>query len=204
MEQLKILVVEDDAIVAEDIANCLLELGHTPIGPAYDIEAARALAFENTFQLALLDIQLEGREDGIILANWIKEKFHLPIIFLTASSDNFTLSKVKEVHPEHYLVKPFNQAQLKAAIEITANNFYNPNPLQEKQGKIFKLNQKLSDPLTEREIDVLLMVDEGFSNQQISEKLFISENTVKTHLKNIFVKTASSSRTDLIYKLHQN
>jgi two-component system, response regulator PdtaR len=204
MEQIKILVVEDDAIVAEDIANCLAELGHLPIGPAYDIETAKELANENPFQLALLDIHLEGREDGIILAAWIKEKFHLPIIFLTASSDSLTLSKVKEVHPEHYLVKPFNQAQLKAAIEITANNFYNPDPFQEKHAKIFKLNQKLNDPLTEREKDVLLMVDEGFSNQQISEKLFISENTVKTHLKNIFVKTASSSRTDLIYKLHQN
>src|SRR5690606_6812629 len=119
---------------------------------------------------------LEGREDGIVLAAWIKEKFHLPVIFLTAFSDSFTLSKVKEVHPEHYLVKPFNQAQLKAAIEITANNFYNPNPLQEKHTKILRLNQKLSDSLTEREIDVLQMVDEGFSNQQISEKLFISEN----------------------------
>lgn len=204
MKRLKILVVEDDAIVAEDIANCLVELGHAPIGPAYDIESAKKLALENTFQLALLDIQLEGREDGIELASWIKDKFHLPIIFLTASSDNFTLSKVKNVHPEHYLVKPFNNAQLKAAIEITANNFYNPNALQEKHTKIFKLNQKLNDPLTEREIDVLLMVDEGYSNQQISEKLFISENTVKTHLKNIFVKTESSSRTDLIYKLHQN
>lgn len=202
MEQLKILVVEDDAIVAEDIANCLVELGHLPIGPAYDIESAKNLALENTFQLALLDIQLEGREDGITLATWIKEKFHLPIIFLTASSDSFTLSKVKEIYPEHYLVKPFNNAQLKAAIEITANNFYNPNPLQEKHSRIFKLNQRLNDPLTEREIDVLLMVDEGFSNQQISEKLFISGNTVKTHLKNIFIKTASSSRTDLINKLN--
>lgn len=202
MEQLNILVVEDDAIVAEDIANCLIDLGHMPVGPAYDIEVAKDLALENTFQLALLDIHLEGREDGIVLASWIKEKFHLPIIFLTASSDSFTLSKVKEIHPEHYLVKPFNQAQLKAAIEITANNFYNPNPIQEKHTKIFKLNQKLSDPLTEREIEVLFLLDEGYSNQQISEKLFISENTVKTHLKNIFVKTASSSRTDLINKLH--
>lgn len=204
MEQLKILVVEDDAIVAEDIANCLIDLGHIAIGPVYDIEAAKDLALENTIHLALLDIQLEGREDEIVLAIWLKEKFHLPIIFLTASSDSFTLSKVKEVHPEHYLVKPFNQAQLKAAIEITANNFYNPNPLQEKHAKIFKLNQKISDPLTERETEVLLMLEEGYSNLQISEKLFISENTVKTHLKNIFVKTDSSSRTDLINKLNQN
>ena len=202
MEHLKILVVEDDAIVAEDIASCLIDLGYTPIGPAFDIESAKDLALENTFHLALLDIHLDDREDGIHLAKWIKEKFPVPIIFLTAFSDSITLSKVKEIHPEHYLVKPFNDAQLKAAIEITVNNFYHPNPSQEKLTKIFKLNQKLNEPLTEREMEVLSLLDEGLSNQQIAEKLFVSENTVKTHLKNIFLKTASSSRTDLIKKLH--
>lgn len=203
MKYLKILVVEDDALVAEDIVSCLTDLDHNPIGPAYNMEAAKTLAIENNVQLALLDIQLEGREDGIILAGWLKAHFPIPVVFLTAFSDAITLSKVKEIHPEHYLVKPFNRAQLKAAIEITANNFYNPNLLLEKNTKIFKLNQKLHDSLTDREIDVLLLVESGFSNQNISEKLFISEHTVKSHIKNIFIKTASKSRTDLISKLNQ-
>jgi len=203
MEKFTILVVEDDPIVAEDISNCLTEMGHHPVGPAFDMETAKALTLNNNIQLALLDIHLEKRDDGINLAIWIKEKHPIPIIFLTAFSDGITLSKVKEIHPDHYLVKPFNEAQLKAAIEITTNNFYYPNKLQDQLTKIFKLNQKLNEPLTDREIDVLVLVDEGLSNQQISEKLFVSENTVKTHLKNIFIKTAASSRTDLINKLNR-
>lgn len=200
---LKILVVEDDAIVAHDIVACLKELGHCPIGPAYDLKAAKKLMHENTVQIALLDINLEGRDDGILLSSWLKKEFFVPVIFLTAYSDDITLSKVKEVYPEHFLVKPFNQAQLKAALEITANNFYNTDPRHETSTKMLHFNQRIDNALTKREMDVLLLVCQGLSNQQIARNLFVSENTVKTHLKHIFAKTAASSRADLVGKLNQ-
>jgi DNA-binding NarL/FixJ family response regulator len=202
MHTLRILIVEDDAIVAEDISDFLKDLGHIPVGPAYDLEAAEELIQKQKFDIALLDIHLRNPDDGINLAKWIKEKKPVPVIFLTAYSDSMTLSKVKEIHPEQYLVKPFNSAQLKAAIEITANNFYNPNPQLEINTKVLKLNQHLSTPLTQREIDILVLVNAGRSNREIAEKLFVSENTVKTHLKNIFIKTNSNSRTDLLTKIN--
>lgn len=203
IRNLRILVVEDDAIVAQDIVDCLRELGHCPIGPAYDLLAAKELLCDNTVQIALLDIHLEGRDDGILLSSWIRQEYFIPVIFLTAYSDYVTLSKVKQVYPEHFLVKPFNPAQLKAAIEITANNFYNSDPQYEANIKALRLNQHVDNVLTKREIDVLLLICQGLSNLQISQALFVSENTVKTHLKNIFSKTASSSRTDLMGKLNQ-
>lgn len=203
MMNLKILVVEDDPIVAHDIVDCLKELGHCPVGPAYDLNAAKELMLGNTVQVALLDLHLEGCDDGVLLSSWIKKEFFIPVIFLTAYSDDITLSKVKGVYPEHYLVKPFNRAQLKAALEITANNFYNTDPRHETSAKTLHFNQRIDNALTKREMDVLLLVCQGLSNQQIAQKLFVSENTIKTHLKHIFTKTDASSRVDLIGKLNQ-
>lgn len=203
LTQLEILVVEDDAIVAQDIVDCLLELGHSPVGPAYELAMAKRLIAQQTVHIALLDIHLETREDGIILSAWIKNEFCIPVIFLTAHSDYITLSKVKKVHPDHFLVKPFNKAQLKATIEITSNNFYNPNPRYDANAKAVLFNHRVDNVLTKREIDVLLLVCKGLSNQQISEMLFVSQNTVKTHLKNIFTKTDSTSRANLIGKFNQ-
>lgn len=197
MKKYNILVVEDDAIVADDIVNFLSDLNHHPIGPAFEVESAKLLCTENKIHLALLDIHLETREDGIELALWLRMNHPVPIIFLTAFSDPLTLEKVKKVHPEHYLVKPFNEAQLKAAIEIAMNNFYHPNFEYKIKNKIHLLNQKLPDSFTEREIEVLSLILEGLSNQEIAKRMFVSVNTIKTHLKNIFSKTNATSRMNL-------
>jgi ATP/maltotriose-dependent transcriptional regulator MalT len=66
-----------------------------------------------------------------------------------------------------------------------------------------KINGKLLSPLTGREKEIITLVEKGMSNHKIAEKLFVSENTVKTHLKNIFSKTEASNRTDLIHKLRK-
>jgi DNA-binding CsgD family transcriptional regulator/tetratricopeptide (TPR) repeat protein len=64
-----------------------------------------------------------------------------------------------------------------------------------------KINTKLLSPLTNRESEIVRLVEEGLTNSEIAERLFVSENTVKTHLKNVFSKTNALNRTDLIYKL---
>ncbi|PRY87629.1 response regulator transcription factor [Mongoliibacter ruber] len=63
------------------------------------------------------------------------------------------------------------------------------------------INIKLPTPLTEREMDVIEQLELGLSNQEIANQLFVSENTIKTHLKNIFIKTEAQNRTDLIHRL---
>jgi DNA-binding CsgD family transcriptional regulator len=64
-----------------------------------------------------------------------------------------------------------------------------------------KINRKLLSPLTNREREIVKLVEEGLTNSEIAARLFVSENTVKTHLKNIFSKTNAMNRTDLIHKL---
>lgn len=77
--------------------------------------------------------------------------------------------------------------------EITSNNGFDID--------FPTINIKLPTPLTEREMDVIEQLELGLSNQEIATKLFVSENTIKTHLKNIFIKTEAQSRTDLIHRL---
>ncbi len=198
--QLNILVVEDDAIVAQDIADSLAEFGHCPVGPAYTVEAAKALFALQRIHVALLDIHLGNPEDGILLSAWIRENYGTPVVFLTAYSDSATLLEAKKVYPAHFLVKPFNKPQLKAALEITANNFYNTDPDHRATAKAMRLDHQLGNVLTKREIEILALVYRGFSNQQLAGHLCISANTVKTHMKNIFTKTGSTSRPDLFVK----
>jgi len=202
MQSLKILVVEDDAIVAEDICQCLRNLGHNILGPAYNIDDARLLIHTTKPQLALLDINLEQPEDGIELASWLRLHLPIPVIFLSAYADEFTLEKAKEVHPEHYLIKPFNKQQLRIAIEIVGYNFYNPNAEQQKTLKIHRFINQLEESLTDRETEVLALLEQGLNNRQIAEKLYLSEHTVKSHLKNIFIKASAQSRAELISKIN--
>jgi DNA-binding NarL/FixJ family response regulator len=202
MSTLKILVVEDDAIVAEDIRQCLSFLGHIVLGPAYHAESAKALVQQTKPHLALLDIDLSTGEDGISLAKWLKTNFPLPVIFLTAFADQFTLERAKAVHPEYYLIKPFNSTQLKVAIEIAGFNYYEPDIQQQHTFKIHRFVSQLKEPLSCRETDVLKLLEQGLNNRKIAENLYLSEHTVKSHLKNIFLKADIKSRAELISKIN--
>lgn len=203
MYKLRILVVEDDAIVASDIADYLRELGHRPLGPAYTLKQAKTLIETNEFHLALLDIHLQNPTDGIELAEWMFDRKPVPVIFLSAFTDDLTISRVRKVHPAHFLVKPFDKTQLKIAIEIAKTNFYAPDSSQQISRQLYKFTQNLSHDLSKSEIGVLKLLTEGYSNREMAEKLYLSEHTIKSHLKNIFLKTEAKSRTDLISKLNQ-
>jgi two-component system cell cycle sensor histidine kinase/response regulator CckA len=114
----RILVVEDEGIVAEDIRTTLEGLGYSvPVTAASAEEALRA-ATDSSPSLALLDIRIQGKMDGIEAADQLRERFGIPIVFLTSYSDEATLSRAKKVQPHGYLLKPFNERELHAAIEM--------------------------------------------------------------------------------------
>lgn len=123
MNTAKILIVEDELIIAEDLKQILLGLGY-PVGEtAASAAEARTLIREDNPDLVILDITIQGPTDGIELAAMIKEEFHIPFIFLTSHSDPETLGRAKETYPYGYLVKPFQEHDIKVAVEIALNNF---------------------------------------------------------------------------------
>jgi len=115
-----ILVVEDESVVARDIQNSIGRIGHEVAGWATTAEEAISLAEEHDPDLVLMDIRLGGEVDGITAAEHIREHFDIPVVFLTAFADDQTLSRAKIVGPYGYILKPFDESDLRIAIEIGA------------------------------------------------------------------------------------
>jgi PAS domain S-box-containing protein len=118
MNQRTILIVEDEAIVAMDIEDRLAGIGYQLAGRAASGERALALAEDKRPSLILMDIRLKGDIDGITAAEEIRRRFHIPVIFLTAYSEDATLDRAKLTEPYGYILKPFDDRELKSAIEI--------------------------------------------------------------------------------------
>ena len=117
---IKILIVEDELIIAEDIKSILQKQGYHVIGIAMDYnEALRILNQKEKPDLVLLDVNLNDNKNGIDLAYYINEHYKIPFIFATSYSDSQTLEKAKETNPVSYLVKPFKKEQLLSTIEIS-------------------------------------------------------------------------------------
>jgi CRP-like cAMP-binding protein/AmiR/NasT family two-component response regulator len=117
MEQ-KILIVEDERVVAMDIQNLLGKLKYQAVGIAASAEEAIAKCEELSPNLVLMDIRLKGETDGITAAAEIKERFEIPVIYLTAHADERTLERAKVTEPYGYVLKPFDAIELRVAIEL--------------------------------------------------------------------------------------
>ncbi|BBL64150.1 response regulator [Methanosarcina mazei] len=112
------MIVEDEHIVAMGIKRMLKSLGYTVTGVASSGKDAISKA-ESTFpDLILMDIMLKGELDGVEAAKEIKERFDVPIVYLTAYSDSNILERVKKTGPSGYIVKPFDEKDLYSNIEI--------------------------------------------------------------------------------------
>ena len=118
MNPCRILIVEDEAIVAMDIQDRLAAMGYELAGRAASGEQALTLVEQQHPELVLMDIRLQGAMDGIAAAEEIRRRFHMPVIFLTAYSEDATLARAKLAEPFGYILKPFNDRELKSTIEI--------------------------------------------------------------------------------------
>ena len=114
----KILIVEDEQIVAVDIEGHLQRLGYRVVGTAASGEEACQKASELEPDLVLMDVRIEGALDGIETAERIRRSRQIPIVFLTAYTDVDTLERAKRIQPYGYIVKPFAQHDLEAALEV--------------------------------------------------------------------------------------
>ena len=118
MNKAKILVVENETIIALDIRQELLDLGYEPVACAAQGEEAILLTEQLRPDLVLMDIRLAGETDGVAAAQAIRERFALPVVFLTAFADEEILQRAKLVEPFGYLVKPFRERELRTVIEM--------------------------------------------------------------------------------------
>lgn len=119
MEPAKVMIVEDNAMVAEDCRECLEMLGYRVVGLVASGEESIGRAEAERPDVILMDIRLRDQMDGIDAAGQIHDRFGIPVLFLTAYSDPDLLRRAKRVGSFGYLVKPFEERELMAMLEVT-------------------------------------------------------------------------------------
>jgi len=118
MSKIRILVVEDESLVARDIQNMLQSLGYEVTGVVASGEQAIQKAAASVPDLVLMDIVLKGDIDGIAAAETLWEEYGIPVIYLTAYADDTTFERAKLTKPFGYLLKPFEERELQTTIEM--------------------------------------------------------------------------------------
>lgn len=117
MKQIRVLIVEDERIIARDLQSLLNSLGYEVIGIVGSGHAAIKVAAEEQPDLILMDIVLKCGMDGVEAAERIRHKVNCPVIFVTGRSNGETVSRTQSISSSGYLVKPFNKKDLVAAID---------------------------------------------------------------------------------------
>ena len=126
-EPIKILIVEDNVIIADDMQSMLEEIGYEIVDNVIVYEQAEEVLRTKEVDLVLIDIILASDKTGIDLGKHIRENYDIPFIFVTSNSDRATVENAKTVKPNGYLVKPFEQQDLYTSIEIALSNFTSSN-----------------------------------------------------------------------------
>ena len=125
MEKIKIVIVEDEFVIAEDISSKLSQMGYDILSIFDKAEEALPFIIINKPDLLLIDIRLSGALDGIQLINELQKTVRLPVIYITANSDESTYRRARQTNPNAFLIKPFTEANLLAAVDLALYNFSN-------------------------------------------------------------------------------
>jgi len=195
----KVLVLEDDGIICEDICSLLRSHHYSIIGVAHNATEVLDMLVNRKPDFALLDINLGSNITGIDIAKIIQEKHKIPFVFLTSYDDEETLESAKECSPYGYIVKPFQERTLLTTIKMALHN--HERILSKKQLDKSEIEAKTHAKFTNQEITILNLLIEGLPYKAIGEELYISVNTVKHHTKNLYLKLNVGSRAELYKRL---
>ncbi|MCK4263781.1 MAG: response regulator, partial [Candidatus Aminicenantes bacterium] len=152
MNKKQILIVEDERIVASDIRQSLLRLGYAVPAIISFAEEAIIKAEEIHPDLVMMDIVLKGKMDGIEAAAAIQSRFNIPVVYLTAHTDNNTLERAKRTEPFGYIHKPFEERELFTTIEIAIIKHKTENLLKESEEKYHTLYSSMNEGICLQEI----------------------------------------------------
>jgi len=146
---MRVLIAEDEVIIANDIKYNLTQFGYADIILSTDGETALKYTEEHKPDIILIDIILKGKMNGIDFARLIKIHYNIPFIFITSYSDDAIIQQAKETGPSGFIIKPFKFTELHAAIEVAVFNNNLKKDLIEKQNQIEILNKKLENKYQE-------------------------------------------------------
>ena len=186
---IKILVVEDEMLIGAKISMLLTNMGYEVTGILPRGEDALVHVEENKPDIIILDINLKGKIDGIETAAILQRK-NIPVIYLTANSDDATFNRAKHTKPTAFISKPFKQLDLQRAIELTIIHLAEADPFAIKPTEVheehpFILIDRIFVRYNGRMIKIILMdilyieADRNYSRIFTSQKEFVLSVTLK-------------------------
>ena len=200
---IRILIVEDNVIIADDMQSMLEEIGYEIVDNVIVYEQAEEVLKTQQVDLVLIDIILASDRTGIDLGKHIRENYDIPFIFVTSNSDRATVESAKTVKPNGYLVKPFEQQDLYTSIEIALANFTygtgtnkQENPLS--QEDVPMSNSVLKDSIFVKKQHLYYRIQFGDIQFIKADNVYLEVNTVD---KKFLVR---SPLKDYLQKLPKN
>jgi len=183
MDKIRLIVVEDESLVARDIENMATSQGYEVCGIATSAEEALALAASTRPDIVLMDVIVKGVLDGIAIAEKIWDLYHIPIIYVTAYADERTLKRAKITEPFGYILKPFDERELKIAIEMAYYKSRMGMKLREREEWLSALLKSIGDGVIATDRSGLIT----FMNP-LAEKLtgWRQEEALKMPLRDVF------------------
>lgn len=148
MREFTVFIVEDEAIVAEDLSRKVRQLGYQVAGISRTGEEGVRLVHERRPDLVLMDIRLASRMDGIEAAEIIHRGCKVPVLFLTAHSDTLTIERARQAGASGYILKPFDERDLRIQIEMALYKHAADQKLLQSEERLAGINQILKVALT--------------------------------------------------------
>ena len=181
MSELRILLIEDEAIIAKDIKVTLEAKEYANVDIALNVESARERFSANNYDLIISDINLNASIDGVELVKELCQIRKIPVVYLSAYADENTIKKAETSSPYAYLLKPFNTNQLKLTINLAILN----SSKEHASVQFNKKNVDLLKSLTKREQEILFVLASGKPSKEAGDMLHIATSTVEKHKQNI-------------------
>ncbi len=196
MSKKKILVVEDQVIIAEQIKDCIINFGYEVPDIAVSGESAVKKAKEILPDLIIMDIQLKGEMDGISAAKEIHKEIDMPIVYLTAYTNEQTIAKAKKTVPVGYIKKPFSQDIIRITLEMAFEKV--------KTDKELKHTKLWQEAVLKSITDAIITTDKNyrinFINPVAEKLLNLSFSDVQNkHISDVFVINENQSQKDINY-----
>jgi PAS domain S-box-containing protein len=162
-----VFIVEDESIVASDIRDALQHLGYEVTGMAKSGETALEKIGEARPDIILMDIHLAGTLDGIETAATIRKAHAIPVVYLTANSDTPILERAKATEPYGYILKPFDERDLKSTIEIALHKHRTDERVRDSDQLIRSLVNTDTEPMfiVDRDTNILF-INDAFVSQR--------------------------------------